>query len=205
MNNFTGRLYRKTALRNGDRRAGIGAAEDDYGDESFPRARSPRPELARMPHDGEKPEDLNGTCIIVKPGKPKTAKLKAVSYEESRITFFREQRRVATRRLDYAVRNRYPETVCAERGDAVSFYTDVIKMLEEKTANEAIWHRQPPTAACHVLAFVRFNGYADDFPDQLATLRYTPKDGWLKNGQPIDPEIATVTCWVPMPEAGKDD
>lgn len=76
---------------------------------------------------------------------------------------------------------------------------------EEKTANEAIWHRQPPTAACHVLAFVRFNGYADDFPDQLATLRYTPKDGWLKNGQPIDPEIATVTCWVPMPEAWKDD
>lgn len=69
MNNFTGRLYRKTALRNGDRRAGIGAAEDDYGDESFPRARSPRPELARMPSDNVKPEDLNGPVIIVQAGK----------------------------------------------------------------------------------------------------------------------------------------
>ena len=86
-----------------------------------------------------------------------------------------------------------------------SYWMPMPEPPEEKTANEEIWHRQPPTAACHVLAFVRFNGYADDFPDQLATLRYTPKDGWLKNGQPIDPEIATVTCWVPMPEAGKDD
>lgn len=42
MNNFTGRLYRKTALRNGDRRAGIGVAEDDSGDESFPRAKDHR-------------------------------------------------------------------------------------------------------------------------------------------------------------------
>lgn len=49
MNNFTGRLYRKTALRNGDRRAGIGAAEDDYGDESFPRAKDHILEPARMP------------------------------------------------------------------------------------------------------------------------------------------------------------
>ena len=69
MNNFTGRLYRKTALRNGDRRAGIGAAEDDYGDESFPLARSPRPELARMPSDNVKPEELNGPVIVVQAGK----------------------------------------------------------------------------------------------------------------------------------------
>lgn len=69
MNNYTGRLYRKTALRNGDRRAGIGAAEDDYGEESFPRARSPRPELARMPSDNVKPEELNGPVIVVQAGK----------------------------------------------------------------------------------------------------------------------------------------
>lgn len=69
MNNFTGRLYRKTALRNGDRRAGIGVAEDDYGDESFPRAKSTRPELARMPSDNVNPEDLNGPVIVVQAGK----------------------------------------------------------------------------------------------------------------------------------------
>ena len=69
MNNFTDRLYRNTALRNGGRKAGIGAAEDDYGDESFPRARSPRPELARMPSDNVKPEELNGPVIVVQAGK----------------------------------------------------------------------------------------------------------------------------------------
>lgn len=69
MNNFTGRLYRNTALRNGGRKAGTGTSEDDYGDESFPRARSPRPELARMPSDNVKPEELNGPVIVVQAGK----------------------------------------------------------------------------------------------------------------------------------------
>ena len=69
MNNFTGRLYRQTAFRNGGRKAGIGVNEDDYGDESFPGGRNPRPELARMPHDCEKPEDLNGPVIVVQAGK----------------------------------------------------------------------------------------------------------------------------------------
>lgn len=32
-------------------------------------ARNPRPELARMPHDGEYPEDLNGPVIVVQAGK----------------------------------------------------------------------------------------------------------------------------------------
>lgn len=69
MNNFTGRLYRNTALRNGGRKAGIGTSEDDYGDESFPRAKDHILEPARMPHDGEKPEDLNGPVIVVQAGK----------------------------------------------------------------------------------------------------------------------------------------
>lgn len=69
MNNFTGRLYRKTALRNGGRKAGTGTSEDDYGDESFPRAKDHILEPARMPHDGEKPEDLNGPVIVVQAGK----------------------------------------------------------------------------------------------------------------------------------------
>ena len=69
MNNFTGRLYRNTALRNGGRKAGIGTSEDDYGDESFPRAKDHILGPARMPHDGEKPEDLNGPVIVVQAGK----------------------------------------------------------------------------------------------------------------------------------------
>ena len=67
----TGNLYRNTALRNGGRKAGTGMDEDDYSEESFPSGRKPRPELARMPHDGEKPEDLNGPVIIVQAGKDK--------------------------------------------------------------------------------------------------------------------------------------
>lgn len=128
----TGNLYRGTSFRDCGRRAGNGMSEDNYDDESRPKQAYKEPTPVRLPNDRDDPETLNGPCIIVQPGKPKTAKLKAVSYEESRITFFREQRRVATRRLDYAVRNRYPETVCAERGDAVSFYNDIIKILEEK-------------------------------------------------------------------------
>ena len=40
--------------------------------------------------------------------------------------------RLANIRLDYAVRHHYPETVCADRGDAVSFYSDILKILEGK-------------------------------------------------------------------------
>lgn len=57
----------------------------------------------------------------------------SVTAEESRLKFFREQLTAANKRLDYAVRNRYPETVCADRGDAVSFYNDIIKILEGKS------------------------------------------------------------------------
>ena len=117
----------------GNHIAGTGISEDDYGDESGPGKRKYE-EWApvRLPNDGEKTENLNGPVIIVQAGTPKGPKLKAISYEESRLEFFREQLRAANKRLDYAVRNHYPETVCADRGDAVSFYSDIIKILKEK-------------------------------------------------------------------------
>lgn len=67
----TGNLYRNTALRNGGRKAGTGMAEDDYSEESFPGGRNLRPELARMPSDNVKPEELNGPVIVVQAGKDK--------------------------------------------------------------------------------------------------------------------------------------
>jgi len=65
----TGNLYRNTALRNGGRKAGTGMDEDDYSEESFPGGRNPRPELARMPSDNVKPEELNGPVIVIQAGK----------------------------------------------------------------------------------------------------------------------------------------
>lgn len=130
----TGNLYRGTSFRDCGRKAVDGVIEDNYGDESGPgKRRYEEFKPVSFPNDHEKPENLNGPCIIVQAGKPKEPKLKVVSYEESRLKFFREQLTAANKRLDYAVRNRYPETVCADRGDAVSFYNDIIKILEGKS------------------------------------------------------------------------
>lgn len=132
----TGNLYCGTSFRNFGRRAGDGVIEDDYGDESGPgKRRYGEFKPVSFPNDREKPENLSGPCIIVQAGKEKEPKmkLKVQSYEEARIEFFRGQLAAANKRLDYAVRNHYPETVCADRGDAVSFYSDIIKMLKEKT------------------------------------------------------------------------
>lgn len=128
-----GNMYRGTSFRDCGRRAGTGISEDNYGDESGPGKRKYEEwKPVRLPHDGEKPENLNGPCIIVQAGKEKEPKLKVKSYEEARMKYFREQLRLANNRLDYAVRNHYPETVCADRGDAVRFYSDIIKILEGK-------------------------------------------------------------------------
>lgn len=133
MNNFTGRLYRNTSLRNGGRKAGIGTSEDDYGDESGPGKTSMDRGSCRMPNDKEAPENLNGPCIVVQPAREKQKpRLAYMTYEEARLKYFREQLRLANIRLDYAVRHHYPETVCADRGDAVSFYSDILKILEGK-------------------------------------------------------------------------
>ena len=68
-----GKLHTKSTFRNGDRRAGIGVSHDDYSDESLGGWVDKPAGKVRLPHDGDKPEDLNGECIIVQAGKKKEA------------------------------------------------------------------------------------------------------------------------------------
>lgn len=65
MNENTGNLHMNTSFRNGGRKAGVGITHDDYSEESG----NPdycRYEPVRFPHDGIKPEDLNGPVICYK-------------------------------------------------------------------------------------------------------------------------------------------
>ena len=68
MRDKTGNLYRTTSLRNGGRKAGIGVLYDDYGDESCGYILETGVFCVRLPHDGEKPEELNGPVISYKFG-----------------------------------------------------------------------------------------------------------------------------------------
>lgn len=69
-----GKQFILSGLRNGCRRAGIGIAYDDYGDESGNKCYEGRRPLVRFPNDKRNPEDLNGPVIIVQEGKKKDGK-----------------------------------------------------------------------------------------------------------------------------------
>ena len=57
--------------------------------------------------------------------------LKAVTYAEDRLEFFRGQLAHAERVLDWGITHgRTPENN-AEKGRIVSYYEDIVKMLEE--------------------------------------------------------------------------
>ena len=72
MRNNAGRMYQRTALHNGGRKAGAGVQEADYSEESGPGNEDHRDrERVRLPHDGDKPESLNGPVIIVQAGRSK--------------------------------------------------------------------------------------------------------------------------------------
>lgn len=66
------------------------------------------------------------------------AYLRAISYEEARLAFFKAALTRAERSLDWAVkhvadltlRNGADCDVCEEKGDIVSYYKDVVAMLE---------------------------------------------------------------------------
>ena len=68
MRDKTGNLYMTTGFRNGGRKAGIGTLYDDYGDESCGYIGQTGGVRVRLPHDGEKPEELNGPVITYKCG-----------------------------------------------------------------------------------------------------------------------------------------
>lgn len=62
--------------------------------------------------------------------------LKEVSYEESRLEFFREELAHVKRKLEWAVAHNPNWEDCAEKGEIVSFYQDIVKMLEEGMKND---------------------------------------------------------------------
>ena len=66
MSDKTGNIYRTTSFRNGGRKAGIGTMYDDYSDESYGYVGQAGVVRVRMPHDGVKPEELNGPVICYK-------------------------------------------------------------------------------------------------------------------------------------------
>ena len=66
MTNETGNLYLKTSFRNGGRTAGAGTLYDDYSDESYGYVGQDGSVRVRLPHDGVKPEELNGPVICYK-------------------------------------------------------------------------------------------------------------------------------------------
>ena len=62
-------------------------------------------------------------------------KLELISYEESRLAFFEQQLAGANRKLDWAIKHK-SHWDCAEKGEIVSFYQDIVKMLREQAERE---------------------------------------------------------------------
>ena len=53
-------------------------------------------------------------------------------YEESRLAFFEQQLAGANRKLDWAIEHNKSHWDCAEKGEIVSFYQDIVEMLREQ-------------------------------------------------------------------------
>lgn len=61
----TGKMYLKTSLNNGGRRAGDGILYDDYSESSYGPKYCEYTRV-RLPNDNIKPEELNGPVICYK-------------------------------------------------------------------------------------------------------------------------------------------
>ena len=62
-------------------------------------------------------------------------KLELISYEESRLAFFEQQLAGANRKLDWAIKHK-SHWDCAEKGEIVSFYQDIVEMLREQAERD---------------------------------------------------------------------
>lgn len=58
--------------------------------------------------------------------------LKAVSYAEDRLEYFKGQLAIARRVLAWWANNSWDRHILEEKGEIVSYYEDIVKMLEEK-------------------------------------------------------------------------
>lgn len=64
------------------------------------------------------------------------------TYEMSRLDYFKEALACAERKLDWAVKNSSDWNVCAEKGEVVSYYKDVVEVFggcEEEKRRKLVW------------------------------------------------------------------
>lgn len=67
-------------------------------------------------------------------------KIKVITYEESRLEFFRKKRDIEQKYYDSFIKSRTfkalpkseQEIVLSDKGEKISYWNDVVKMLEEK-------------------------------------------------------------------------
>jgi hypothetical protein len=63
--------------------------------------------------------------------------IKVITYEESRLDFFKKELKMSRKKLELVQRRRTMDRVermrmLSDAGEEVSYYEDVVKMLEEK-------------------------------------------------------------------------
>ena len=58
--------------------------------------------------------------------------LKAVTYAEDRLEYFKGQLAIARRVLSWWANNSNDTDILIEKGQIVSYYKDIVKMLEEE-------------------------------------------------------------------------
>ena len=69
-------------------------------------------------------------------------KLVSVSYEQSRLEFFREQLAAANRRLDWSMKHNPDWYDQAEKGEVVSFYEWAVEMAEKEKAIQILLNEE---------------------------------------------------------------
>lgn len=59
-----------------------------------------------------------------------------VTYQQSRLEFFKKQLDKATRSMNYHVKRKHHPYICAEKGEIVSFYEWAVEMAEKEVAKD---------------------------------------------------------------------
>lgn len=90
-----GKQFMTTSFRNGGRRAGIGTLHDDYSEGSGNKCYEARRPLVRFPHDGCKPEDLNGPASLSRKAGIKMANEKLIRASDARRAILQADPRLA--------------------------------------------------------------------------------------------------------------
>lgn len=132
--------------------------------------------------------------------------LKAISYEESRLEYFRKQRDSAKRRMNYWCGAKQADRVgwmeasdrASEASAQYNFYKDALKALENQPKWISVEDRLPKELE-DVLAYVRNNEVS------WLCVSYMYDGMWWKSCNKI---CGKVTHWMPLPsmhEPPKED